>query len=303
MATKIYGRGNTYASLVSLTTNNSNFNDPSFSSQDDNGQRVIINFPAMPETLELSRVANYETLQSAIAPDGLHFYKWTDPMKIPLKFSLSCHDDDYCNGDGPYALLRIAANLHALTMPIVYGNQTSVVGLNAAPKTGTQYLTSGASGGTSGQAPDQANAASGSASQTNNSSNYVDFYFPPACLLSISLAANVSSQSTLGVFCVGFVERVNTVLRGPWLQGDFGNSAFGGTQGQLRNLPSFIDCEFTFVNQPGYTNDFKGYVDKSGKSKLRTTTSSDVYKNFYNTQAYSQFTVPSTAAGLAPSSP
>ena len=262
MAT-VYKRATSYASLISLVSSS----DASLSAGNqtytsDAGGRVVVNFPAMPETLELARQANYENIvQTPITPNGFHLYRHTDPLKIPLKFSLSSNDQDYCGNDGAYALLRIAANLHALTMPILgAGGANAKLGPAPTPNTDTKPV------GT----PEQQLLAD-SAVQL---SGYGNFYFPPACLLSITLAS-VSGQNALGIFCKGFVERVVTTLRGPWLQGDFKQAT------TLRNLPSFVDCEFVFVSQPGYTNNFNSW-NLGGPTNIVTTTADDIYQNFYN---------------------
>jgi hypothetical protein len=220
----------------------------------------------MPENFEMARQATYLSTRAMPMPDGFHTYQYTEPLKIPLRFSLSARDDDYCGQDGPYALLSLAARLHALVMPIQNASaQNNASTASAAPPTyssGEAQLTNYTIAvGTSG------------AQITNPAGNSANVFFPPACVLAIVMATGLSQgQRPLGINCRGFVERVNVNFRGPWLQGAFAGSS------TLRNLPSFADYEFTFVHQPGYTNNYQalsnGYV-------FPTTTAADIFNRFY----------------------
>ena len=96
-------------------------------SVDEGAGDIVINFPAMPETIELARRANYTNMlaNSPATPDGSHIYRSTDPLKIPIKFTAHSNDVEYTKEDGPVALLQIAARLHALTLPIMTGISTT----------------------------------------------------------------------------------------------------------------------------------------------------------------------------------
>src|ERR671925_632338 len=77
-----------------------------------------IEFPMLPtKGIELNRVADYEVQSGIPVPDGIHMYKGTQPLQIPISFSLSIHDEEYCQ-DGALSLLMVAARLHALVLPI-----------------------------------------------------------------------------------------------------------------------------------------------------------------------------------------
>ena len=168
------------------------------------------------------------------------------------------------------ALIQIASNLHALTLPIMPAGTTadSVASVVAAP-IGTKGPETAPSGSV------QVATSNGGAINVTNGGN---FNWPPACLLSIVLGSSPNSSAPSGVVCQGFVKRVSAILKGPWLQGDFNE------QTSYANLPSFLDCEFTFVSQPGYTNNFTG-ASSNTNTRSVTTTALDVYRRFYNDTA------------------
>jgi hypothetical protein len=267
-----YKRGRTYASLASLNTQ--------FPGGPTNGNSaagpIIINFPCMPESLELARQSAYNPTTSMVTPDGFHIYDHTDPLRIPLKFSLASVDTDYVGEDGAYALVYIAASLHALVMPV--GNSSTTAQASSLPATN----------GSEASMVANANSlsTSGQSSTTNTSAgNAAGLYFPPACLLAIMMATNMpGGRPNMGVNCTGFVERVSVTFRGPWLQGTFDESA------PLRNLPSFADYEFVFVHQPGYTNNFPALSTAANAAAnsgapapgiIQATTAQDIFSSFY----------------------
>jgi len=78
---------------------------------------VVINFPSMPDAIDLVRTAEYRVTSAYQFPDGVHVYKSTAPLKIPFSFTLHAFDREYCN-DGPMTLMSVAAKLHSLTLPL-----------------------------------------------------------------------------------------------------------------------------------------------------------------------------------------
>lgn len=273
-------RRNTYAVLRSLT--NATVERDVLGGIDSTSESIVINFPAMPDTIELSRRANYyNAVTSPVTPDGFHVYQSTDPLSIPVSFSLNAFDEEYCRPDiGPVMLLSIAAKLHALAMPIA-----------ASDATREQQLAEVR------ERPGVANGASESANRQAQgwqigtgsfaTPNINKFYFPPACALQIIFAQLGSSQGQtrfsngirpLGINCVGFISEVRVVFKGPWLQGSFGSDG-------ARNMPSSATYSFTFVHQPGYTNNVLGQDFTRGGTapRLISTTALDIYRRLYNT--------------------
>jgi hypothetical protein len=240
---------------------------------------IIINFPMMPDTIELTRRAHYyNAVTSPVTPDGFHVYQSTDPLSIPISFSLNGFDEEFCLADaGPIMLLALAAKLHALALPIAASDATRWQALAAIPENSV------AGGQTDAQLRQQPQGLAIGLGQhaVPNSSH---FYFPPACALQVIFARLGSGAGQtrfshgiqpLGINCVGFVSDVRVVFKGPWLQGSFGSDG-------ARNLPSSADYSFTFVHQPGYTNYVLG-SDFGAKPTVISTTALDVYRRLYNT--------------------
>lgn len=270
-------RRSTYAVLRSLV----NVADTSgfLGGQDEKAGQIAINFPCMPETLELARRANYtNAVATPITPDGFHVYKSTDPLSIPVMFTLNGYDSGYCGAAGPLILLALAAKLHALAMPIAPSKDKTVLApYNPAPPPPN---------GQTEAAERQDNSIQvGSGNFETPSKTH--FFFPPACILQIILAqigggpgqTSMSNDGvrSLGINCIGFVTDVRVVFKGPWLQGSYSSDG-------VRNMPSQADFHFTFVHQPGYTNNIEGGnfgADKNGT--LITTTARDIYNRLYNT--------------------
>lgn len=247
-----------------------------------NGQ-IVINFPAMPNEIELIRRANYTNMANTMAtPDGFHFYNYTDPLRIPIKFTVHAFDIEYTRNDGPVALLQMAARLHALTLPIIKRsdvtsnlatNQTSIAPATKAGSTGLEGTT-------------KTTFANSVAVIGNDQITY----FPAPCRLNILMARRAGTE--YGVHCSGFVEEVNVTLRGPWLQGRADDSSLSDG---YRNLPSSADFGFTFVHQPGYSNMFQGGNTGGGEgtslssSLMLQAMASDVYKRLYNQVDFTKF--------------
>jgi hypothetical protein len=274
-----YHRGNTYASLYTLASTEQLQKAAMMDPNQELPGTLRINFPAMPETLTLARQAVYNKINSPAAPDGFHWYRHTEPLTIPIKFSLAGFDKDYCREDGPYALLDTTAKLHAMAMPVVpaTGNETKQAGLAVGNQgSDAQVLATSQAGSAQLDQPrDVTVSVVGEnelkASVSRSQSDII--YFPPACVLSIILA-ELPGRPPLGVQCIGFVDSVDVTFHAPWLQS-------GGQAGAaIVNLPSRADFEFKFVHQPNYTNAIN--AETGGVNKLYTTTAETVRNRLYN---------------------
>jgi hypothetical protein len=204
---------------------------------------LVISFPAMPETIELARQTDYMVVSNMVVPDGVHQYRWTAPLAIPFSFSLHSQDQDYCP-DGALTLLRVAARLHALVLPVgdasvqvTVNNDAPLTQENNAP---TATPNSGApSPGFDANRLAKAASPNSPTFQTP-ANNRID---PPvACLLELMYTA----QNEPGILCVGYVKDVKVVLKGPWLRGP----------GQAYNLPTSGEFSFTFIHRPGHSNNY-----------------------------------------------
>ncbi len=271
-----YARANTTASLYTIVSGNDINVATAANFSDELDGQLRINFPAMPETLTLARQANYENLRSPAAPDGFHWYRNTEPLAIPVKFSLAGFDRDYCRDDGPYALLDIAAKLHAMTMPIVPATSNST---KAAPAVNQVTVNANEarlkSEATTGSTTAQPSQATSGGVQIDSSQVTGLIFFPPACVLSIILAEMPGRDSKLGIQCVGFVSSVDVTFHGPWLQS---GSARGAA---IVNMPSRADFEFKFTHQPNYTNTFMAGGNNQ-RGNVYTTTAEMVRGRLYN---------------------
>jgi hypothetical protein len=192
---------------------------------------VIINFPAMPEVIELARTTEYRVSPTFVLPDGIHVYKHTNPLEIPITFKLSMYDQEYCT-QGALTLLMLAARLHALTLPISASNSGKV------------------SADTVGELrnPDVSKTEPGleqraDESNLNRSKNFIPPSFPVACMLDLIYTGTQSP----GIRCVGYIKNASVKLKGPFLQ------TMDRTQ---KNLPSSAEYSFVFVHRPGHTNVF-----------------------------------------------
>lgn len=223
---------------------------------------IKINFPSMPQEIDLTRVSEYTVHNNQALPDGFHVYKHTNPLEIPLSFELSATDREYVL-DGPIGLLAIGAKLHALTLPIIQSNADFKT--RQAPKPDAGGL-----GASENQQVDQADKNRSAIDRGDNGfDTSAPFYFPPACILNLVVGFNGGH----GIRCVGYVSRASVKLRGPWLT---------ATDGSFRNLPSRAQYDFTFVHAPSFTNDFlRG--DLSSVVQTLQAGARDVFRSFYNT--------------------
>ena len=210
---------------------------------------TTINFPAMPEQIELARTAEYTVTSPWGFPDGIHFYKGTTPLKIPLAFKLHAFDKEYCK-EGAKSLLQTAADLQSLVLP--FGNSSTP-------------LNSGYGAQGSQSEKNQKNTATGADSAYQNTPENV--YPPATCLLELIL----TERDSVGIYCVGYVAEVRIKLMGPWLRGP--NSS--------RNLPSVGEFEFVFVHHPGHTNSYT--ANQYSNAGEQQAFAKLVKSNLYNT--------------------
>jgi len=241
---------------------------------------TVINFPSMPEVVELARQADYRQTSAPYTPDGIHLYKKTDPLKIPISFSLH-YQDPFCSKGG-LSLLIMAAKLHSLLLPI----NNSVDRSNISVTVGN-YYNSAASGTTgSGKAPNpskdaSANGTPASVSQEesisfSDNTGQATTVFPPACLLDLISVGDRNGAP--GIRCYGYVSGVNVKLKGPWMRG----ATEYGPNG-IRNVPTSAEFSFTFVHAPGFSNYFGGAATSPFQLSGLSAFAQDVLGNLYNT--------------------
>lgn len=221
---------------------------------ENNQQNEAINFPAMPDGIELARQADYMVTTNLVIPDGIHFYRGTQPLKIPISFKLHSYDEEFCP-KGALSLLHVASTLHALVLPIGQSSIPVTVGM-------TQPTTT--TGGT--EAMQKANAAT-DVTQIFDSSAKGNIFPPVTCYLELI----VTERNLPGILCIGYVENVSVRLNGPFLRGP----------GISRNLPSSADFSFTFVHHPGHGNAFTEHV--RGINAEPQAYADVVRSRFYNT--------------------
>lgn len=229
---------------------------------------VSIDFPAMPDVIELARSADYLVNYNIVMPDGIHQYKGTKPMEIPISFKLHAMDRQYCK-KGALTLLQLAARLHSFVLPISTFQRGAVV----APVVGNNQTTTTGNG----KPPDASLQAAASqetiygvvgASTGGNGA----VFSPVTCWLHLMWVGNDQP----GISAVGYVREVKVKFNGPWLRGP--NNSF--------NLPTSADFEFTFIHRPGHGNSqsftssqFPDTIAESGQAFA-----DDVKETFYNTR-------------------
>jgi hypothetical protein len=198
---------------------------------------AAINFPSMPDSIELSRSAEYIVRTPYGYPDGIHFYMGTSILKIPIRFKLHAYDVDYCK-EGPKSILDTAALLHALVVPFkANGNEVKV-------QSGRDQKS------TTAEKPNNndANQRLGASKPTQPTGYQQPDVNPPAtCYLELM---NTTRQ-TVGIACVGYVQEVRVTLHGPFLRSQKPATAW--------NLPTMGEFEFTFIHHPGHGNSYGHY--------------------------------------------
>jgi hypothetical protein len=194
---------------------------------------IVLNFPSMPDSVELARKAVYASHPLYLSPDGaVAWYQYTEPLRIPFSFKLHAFDHEYCP-QGSLTLLDMAAKLHSMILPI---------GERGTSTTATK--TAGAATGTSTAEQSLALSADDPASRSfsiTSDASTANVRPPVAVMLDLIYAGSDAP----GVSCVGYLEEVRVVLNGPWLTPPGSGN---------KNLPTSIDASFVFVHRPSHTN-------------------------------------------------
>jgi len=191
---------------------------------------VSIDFPAMPDAIELVRRTDYMVQTAPNLPDGIHLYKGTQPMEIPFTFRLHSFDEEYCP-KGALTLLQLAARLHSFVLPISSNDNAKIT---------TKV----------GEATDPSNATSAQEDRAALPNNPVTVDVQDAQIyapVTVVLELMQTEVKQPGISCVGYVKDVSVKLNGPWLRGP----------GKSYNLPSSADFAFTFIHRPGHGNTFR----------------------------------------------
>lgn len=231
---------------------------------------LSVDFPAMPDTIELARQADYVVNYNQVLPDGVHQYRGTAPLNIPISFKLHA-EDPFCS-QGSLTLLKIGARLHSFVLPISTqkGTQTDVSAQGADPATPRG---SAPKGGSATQMEGQAEQAQAYQVVSNGAGVTATLYPPATCWLHLIYI----SETLPGISCVGYVKDVKVVFSGPWRRSS--DDGF--------NLPSSAEFGFTFVHRPGHGNDTGGYQNSTVFPKTITDQpqaySGDVLDSLYNT--------------------
>jgi hypothetical protein len=246
----------------------------------DQNKFFSIDFPAMPDQIELARQADYRVQTNYAMPDGVHLYRGTNPMEVPFEFKLHYLDKSYCK-EGALTLINIAARLHALVLPM--GNSTLRITVQndspldhngqtdqGAKKPGTETAQSARAGQNSADNSgiNQQADADSSATVTLDSSNAID---PP---VTCRLELMYSTSTGPGVVCNGYVKNVKVAFLKPWLRGP--NGSF--------NLPSGGIYSFTFIHHPGHGNYFSNRTGVAAISQQANAYADFMRSRFYNTR-------------------
>jgi hypothetical protein len=226
---------------------------------------VAINFPMMPENgVELARSVDYLVVNSQVMPDGIHQYKSTSPLVIPISFKLHSYDKEYCP-KGALSLMQLAGLLHSFSLPLSNTNGPTPLRVSVAqsqpgtpPNNETDSLT---------------NRAQSSDNPYNVTPESGANFAPPVTL---RLELIYVDENNPGIMCTGYLKDLRVRLQGPFLRGP-GNSY---------NLPSSGEFEFSFVHVPGYGNNFSITTNTTGgDATMGQAFAGDVKDKLYNTLA------------------
>ncbi len=236
---------------------------------------LSIDFPAMPDTIELMRTAEYKVLSNVVLPDGVHQYMKTNPLEIPFSFRLHAEDSEFCP-QGALTLLQLAARLHSFILPISRGNKNSTVPAHPASTTvltddtPPQNTPAPPKPGAPDQGLQQAQADSNASAQTAITGAN-DVFNPVTCWLHLMFI----DDNQPGISCIGYVKEVGVKLNGPWRR-----SQSGGF-----NLPTSGDFSFTFVHRPGHGNsNFAQSIVPNSVALQPQAYANDVKDKLYNTR-------------------
>ena len=261
--------------LVALPTTSSALQVQQSATEQPFQNAVSIDFPAMPDTIELMRTTEYKVLSNWVLPDGVHQYMKTNPLEIPFSFRLHAEDSAYCP-QGALTLLQLAARLHSFIMPISRGNRNTSVSAHPAstvvladdtPPQNTPAVPK------PGAVDDglQQSQANSNASQQTAVTGATDVFNPVTCWLHLMFI----DDDQPGISCIGYVKEVGVKLNGPWRR-----SQSGGF-----NLPTSGDFSFTFVHRPGHGNsNFAQSVIPSSVALQPQAYANDIKDKLYNTR-------------------
>lgn len=224
---------------------------------------VAINLPSMPESVELARAVDYLVVNNQVMPDGIHQYKATAPLSIPISFRLHAMDKEFCP-QGSLSLLQVGGLLHSFALPISSTGAAAplrvTVGQSQPQKPPNNETSSLVARAQSADNPYNVTPESGS-----------DFSPPVTLRLELIFV----DENSPGVVCTGYLKDVRVRFNGPWLRGP----------GRAGNLPTSGDYDFTFVHVPGYGNNFSLTTSPSGvDSTMAQAFADDVQKKLYNTR-------------------
>ncbi len=264
---------------------------------------IAFDFPSMPDVIDLARSTDYYVNYNPIMPDGMHQYRGTRPLEIPLNFKLHAMDKTFCRY-GSLTLLQLAARLHSFVLPITSDGQETTV----TPVTAGEMVSSLAAG--SAQRTEALNAMGAKnesqlaydsnlnsnvySLQTTGAKNKGGAYPPVTCFLNLIWV----SEDQPGISCIGYVKDVRARLYGPWLKGSNGEY----------NLPTWGEYELTFVHRPSHRNDWGMGLTKSSDFATVMPTAetqafaTDVRNRLYNTRnlvtmaSYRGFDTPAESA-------
>lgn len=222
---------------------------------------LSIDFPGMPDTIDLMRSAEYNVLSNVILPDGVHQYKGTRPMEIPFSFRLHSFDQVFCP-KGALTLLQLAARLHSFILPI--DSSGGNVQISATAKAGSDNSNADSSQEHRATAPD--------GGLGYNQVGGEKIFNPVTCRLELIF----TEQNSVGIACIGYLREVGVKLNGPWLRGPDKSS----------NLPSSADFSFVFVHRPGHGNAFN--IDTTNFDLQPQAYAATVKDKFYNTRTLVQ---------------
>ena len=224
-----------------------------------NGERftdfVSINFPSMPDAIDLIRRADYAVQSPWGFPDGIHVYRGTQPLEIPFSFKLHAMDKEYCP-EGVKTLLELAAVLHSLTLPLIFNKNGVAYGVSSGQNQQAERTERGVLAGTDQELRADYSPVTGS-------------FPPPTCYLEL-IRTEVAG---VGIACVGYVKDARVRLRGPFLKGP----------GASQNLPIAGEFEFTFVHHPGHSNNMNLSTTPAKFTGEQQAYAQDVRGRLYNT--------------------
>ncbi len=271
----------------------------------------FIAFPALPDEIDFTRENSFDVVVNQLYPDGIHIYRGTQPLEIPMSFVLHAYDYDYCNG--PHGLVEIASKLHSLALPLSRGGEAKDTSVPTAQDEKKKDEDGEAD---PDEAVDEAVDEAGQSVESKDKSSPDDNVtvaqsnrnrletssrisksigaegnvptWPPVCVMRLM----VSGQR--GVHCIGYLKRVSVKFKGPWLNEkpkDAGRDY--ATSEELRgrkpgqNLPTALEASFTFVHAPGYRNKFSVDDDSAYYDErigvFNQTFGEYVHDHFYDT--------------------